>query len=158
MGVDGVSSWQFAVIDKHYPWHQTDERRDRYDFTVILHQVRDPLAVLASMQVLRRPDWTFIARHLELPKGDLARRITFYLEWMAICDRQAHYCYRVEDLPTEWPQLHQLCGGQAQWTPAAAAIQHTYNHRRHAPLTWEKVLASPRGAEVFAKARLYGYD
>ncbi len=157
LGADGVSSWQFAVHDDRYPWHKAGERRDQHDFAVILHQVRDPLAVLASMQVLRQPDWTFISRHLELPQGDLARRINFYLDWTAICDRQAHYRYRVEDLPTEWPQLHQLCGGKAEWTQAASAIPATYNHRRHGSLTWKDILVIPRGKEVAAQASLYGY-
>ena len=157
VGTDGVSSWLFAVLDRHYPWHQRGELRQDYNFKVILHQVRDPLKVLASMAVLRRPDWTFIGRHLNLPPGSLARRISFYLQWTQICDRQAHYRYRVEDFQMEWPHLHRLCGGTAQWTGAAQTAPTHYNRRRHSDLTWDQILATPGGADVAAKAQTYGY-
>ena len=158
LGTDGVSSWLFAVEDHRYPWHPPGELRQNYGFEVILHQVRDPLRVLASMTVLRRPDWTFIGRHLALPKMPLERRIGFYLHWTELCDRQAHYRYRVEDIAVEWPRLHQFCGGIAAWTGEAQGISKTYNRRRHQDLTWTQVLATPGGREVAAKAQAYGYE
>ena len=158
LGTDGVSSWLFAVTDHRYPWHKRGELRQNYNFQVILHQVRDPLKVLASMAVLRRPDWTFIRRHLELPPGSLQRRIAFYLGWTELCDRQAHYRYRLEDIETEWPRLHQLCGGSPHWTGRAETTSKTYNRRRHQDLAWSQILALPGGTAVAARARTYGYE
>lgn len=158
---DGCVSWQWAVEDIHgYPWHPPGELRPKR-FRMVLHQTRNPLAVIASLEVLRSPDWMFVARHLpNLPSEDLPRRCAFWLAWTSLADRCSVMRYRVEDLREQWPYINAALGkGHRELTAAARALPPTVNSRPHRGLRWADILALRGiGERVALRAQRYGYQ
>jgi hypothetical protein len=155
---DGISAWQWCVFDDEYPWML--QRRRNYAISTVLHQVRNPLKVIASLSVLRDVDWAFISKHVNMDYccDDLERRCTFWLEWTQMADMQAKFRYRVEDIEKEWPRIFRVAGGWQNWTPAAESQPRDYNTRKHEGLTWPELLQSDLGEQVAKRAMLYGYE
>jgi len=113
-GADGVSSWPYAVDDDFLNsvlgWKQ---RGDISQYDIVLHQVRDPLNSIRS--VAPEPEWTkiFRKRHLSFFDHDnpLASGLRSWTGWHELCDKIAHWTYKIEDLsnPDIWKKFKELC-------------------------------------------------
>jgi hypothetical protein len=151
----GISAWQWAVYADEYPW-MTDLKRD-CTITTTLHQVRNPLQVIASLGVLKAKDWGWIEDIIgDLPLEDLEGRCVFWLDWTHRCDQIADYRYRVEDFEQGWPELHKRTGGIKEWQ--AGHVSRRTNTRPHMDISWDDIARCDCGGRVIRRAREYGYE
>jgi hypothetical protein len=135
----------------------------------VLHQTREPLAVIASF-VGRRffsadPErdvfLRFARRHVELSGDDLRDAMRWYSEWNERCEQYATMRYRVEDIDARLEEIVATIGvdvtGQQQ-LDALATVRRDINRRAGAvPLTWADLPAGPDRDRLDAVARRYGY-
>ena len=113
-GKDGISCWPYAVddpiLDDYGSWKQ---RGSLTQYDVILHQVREPLVSIRSVEP--EPEWTkrFRERHLPDFKHDnpLVQGMRAWTGWNELCDKISDWTYRVEDLPNDrtWDRFKKLC-------------------------------------------------
>src|SRR6188472_3358246 len=84
VGKDGAASWKHIVSGTfvYVGKNRTQEIRDE-NFTPILHQVRHPLKVIASMQTFSPSTWGFMAQFisLDLKTPVIARAMQGWVEW-----------------------------------------------------------------------------
>jgi hypothetical protein len=96
MGRDGIASWYMAVDASHSPFGPT---RRGTDFRHVFHQVRHPLAVIASAVTLKEESWRFVCEHapIEIDEPPTLRAAKYWYYWNLEAERIAHWRYRVED-------------------------------------------------------------
>jgi hypothetical protein len=124
MGAHGMASWFMAVDDPEPP---SGPSAQSYEFDVVIHQVRHPLRVIASVAqfILRdgRRAPGFIERNLpelNLSKTEEAgldhrqqlilKAARYWYHWNRIAERKADVTVRLEDLEKELPALCALVG------------------------------------------------
>ena len=124
IGADGVASWFMAADDPNPP---SGPSVLNYQFDVIIHQVRHPLKVIASMAqfVLRHGKRApgYIERHV--PKAKLGsdeekhfnprqqlilRASRYWYYWNLLAEAKADMTIKVEDLKVDLPRLCDIVG------------------------------------------------
>lgn len=145
----GTVDWTYPVKAEKYPHPE-----------VVLHQVREPLATIASMQTLQRDSWNCISKNSRVVSGwPLLRRCAkVWLYWNLKTESLASWSYRIEDLPNVWAEWCERLGVQGEYGQVAH-LPHTIHAREHGPVTWADVeKATPLAGEIKDLARRYGYD
>ena len=158
LGKDGaVCSFYCFKTDK-YPVKTHPVPRPHFD--VILHQIREPLKTIASIQTGRSWKWTCRL----LPVGEDAPLLTrCCYNWLVFNEEaecQAALTYRIEALEEAWPEIQQLLGFTYNYTKAVTGISKKTNARKHGAVTWEDVrtFAPLIYCDIREAARRYGYE
>jgi hypothetical protein len=99
LGVDGVASWYMAVDTNEVPFGPALRG---CEFEHIHHQLRHPLAVIASASTFKRQTWEFICAHIPVSLREPLplRCAKYWYYWNLEAEKVAHWRYRVEDLST----------------------------------------------------------
>jgi hypothetical protein len=164
-GLDGISDWHLAVNDEKY------EKIEkfygcRFDFEIVLHQIRNPLSVISSAQTLNATpevgSWYYIAKHIPcISQNDhvLVKAMKYWVFWNMFAERRAKYTYRIEDIDIELDKIAKLIG-VALDTKCLETIPRNINTRGHSMVTWEQLreLDSAMCDEVIAYAKEKGYE
>ena len=158
MGKDGAVSSVWCAPFPPYPsWHQQGPR-PRFD--VVLHQVREPLATIASVTTGGAEGWRFNARWIpiDLDWHVVKRAAHYWYWWNRRAEDQAVMTYRVENLEARWPELMDAIGWLDVPYTGGDVLKDT-NSRRHVSLTWDDVsVAAPEMVgRVRRMAERYGY-
>jgi hypothetical protein len=97
LGRDGISSWTMAIATEKRPFGPPSSQ---VSFEQVFHQVRDPIAAIASCMTFNRESWDFISRHIRFPPNAplLVMAARYWLEWNERAEQVATWRYRVEDL------------------------------------------------------------
>ena len=159
MGASGSSSWMHVVDGPPYPWGDKFRKR-AFKFEHIFHQVRHPLRVIASLDTIMKPSWKFIAQNIKLPEGSLRRRMKFWVTWNKLCEKQATFRYRIEDINNELPKICKLLGIKQQEAPPIDKKVNTRKHvAKYAVPTWESLRKAnaPLAAQIAEMSKRYGY-
>jgi hypothetical protein len=108
MGRDGIASWSMAVDAERPPWGVP---RSAYDFANVFHQVRHPLAAIASCTTFKDESWRFIREHVGCTDECLLLRAAkYWLLWNERAEAGATWRYRIEDLPLVFPEFCERLG------------------------------------------------
>jgi len=147
MGEDGMASWTAtygyrqpsSIITKapHLLKHE--------DFAV-LHQVREPLAAIASIQTFGPMSWVFASnREPHIRDGDslLLRAMTYWCYWNQMAEARARLTYQVEQLDPD----------------NAFGLGMAVNARPHRSVSWHDLVAenTELTAQIRAISARYGY-
>ena len=154
-GKDGAVSSHWAVDDVLYPTYHQQGPRPQFD--VILHQVREPLATIASLTTSRADSWLWNVRHvsIELLWSTLRIAADYWLQWNRIAEEQAILTYRVENMAGAWPRICEALSLDAQFPEG---ISTSINSRQHQQVSWQNIHEiTPRYGEIVQMARRYGY-
>jgi hypothetical protein len=128
-------------------------------YTQIFHQVRDPLRVIASSLTCKDENFDLVFRFLRTDgsgRSPLARATLCWLAYTSWADTQASWRYRIEDLPTLWPEL---CLKLNLPPVPLPGVSVRTNHRPHESVTWEELADADADLAAAARARAqeYGY-
>jgi hypothetical protein len=106
LGRDGISSWTMAVAAESRPYGPPSSE---VSFQHIFHQVREPLATIASCMTFNNESWDFICRHVECPRRAplLIKAATYWLLWNKKAEEIATWRYRIEDFQDGI--AHEIC-------------------------------------------------
>jgi hypothetical protein len=176
MGKDGIASWYMAVNDPDPPFGPS---ACNYQFDFVIHQVRDPLKVIASVAqfILRdRLSRDYIERNatairlthveLSLPRRDrlLLQAARYWYYWNLIGEQRASLTVQVEQLTASLGRLCEFLG--VSYRPDVAELVSKNIHGRclytdeaYWEIEWNDIARID--AEVCKKikelARKYGY-
>lgn len=177
MGEDGIASWYMAVDDPYPPYGPGGYQ---YSFDYIIHQVRHPLKVIASVaQFILRVDANsrqYIERNCaetrltdkQMQLGDGERLVLqsalYWYYWNQLAESKADITLQVEKLTSNLPRLCQEIGVEYR-SDDLDKIPNTVNERqnyiRETPwvLSWEdiKQLDEKLYVNIFEQAKRYGY-
>jgi len=146
-GRDGIASW-----------HLTYEREFPHP---VVHQVRDPLAVIASLFTIGAVSWTEIASVIPVRTEDplLLRAMRTWYHWNIMARQKAAFSYRVENIAAAFPVLCRMGGFSAAFKPDFATSKQL-NSRGHAKVTWDELEHADAGLanQIKGAAKGYGYD
>lgn len=93
---DGIISW-YMTVDGVPPFNLP--KRSSYIFNIIIHQVRNPLKVIASAQTFHVESWKYIYAHIpEINKNDslLIKSAKYWYYWNLLAEKRSMYTYRIE--------------------------------------------------------------
>ena len=148
MGPDGMSSWAQAY--------------DTKDFEVVLHQVRNPLPVIASCTTFLESTWDIaLSREPRIAKTDslILRGMKYWLYWNRHAESVAKMTYRVEAIPLD--RIMRLLGRPYDGAfPDVPKDKNTRRGRLAYPEVTVDVLRatdSLLAEKILAQARRYGY-
>jgi hypothetical protein len=112
IGRDGIASWCMAVDADRAPWGVP---RSAYEFTNVFHQVRHPLAAIASCTTFKDESWRFIRESVGCTPDEsvLLRAAQYWLLWNERAEAGATWRYRIEDLPIVFPEFCERLGVEA---------------------------------------------
>jgi len=179
MGADGMSSWFMAADDPEPP---SGPSALDYEFDVVIHQVRHPLKVIASMAqfILREgkrapayiqqnaPETQLGAdeRHYIDPKHQLILKASrYWYHWNLLAEAKADATVKIEDLNLQLPHLCDLVGidyglGNLEDIPEDINARHL--HIRDEPwiVDWEEIksLDTNLYEKIRDLAASYGYE
>lgn len=142
-GPGGTSDWHLA--DRPFPGE-------------VLHQVRCPKDVIASLETIGERSWRYMRARLGMTAAGrgLEERCRLWLGWTALADEGCDMRYRVEDVSEMWPRIMDYVPTLEPWKGSRLSTE--VNSRRHAPLSWRELSQSEAGRLVIGKARVYGYE
>lgn len=164
-GRDGTASWKHITtgtftIRKRW-------RRPRHTFIdgsgfdTVLHQVRHPLKVVASMQTFSDATWRYMALHtsLNLDQPPLERAMRAYVQWNALIEPRACWRFQVERLAEQFDQLCLHVGVEPRPLPQLPAAARDSRTSRFQPVTWNDLRAvDPDWADRLRHTAIrYGY-
>lgn len=164
VGRDGCVSWKHASRGVfEYIGKGRATRVDDPGFDVVIHQVRDPLKVIASMQTFSLSSWYYMAKSVELhlTEPTLLTAMRAWVGWNALIEPRAGWRFRIEDLDSVFPELCRRVGVDRAVTevPALRGSQRDSRTHRYQTLTWADLeRASPDWSRrVRDMAERYGY-
>jgi hypothetical protein len=176
MGKDGIASWYMAVNDPGPPFGPSSEG---YEFDLIIHQVRYPLEVIASVAqfVLQDPySRDYIERNapqtrLSLEEMALSPKAQSFLQaarywyfWNLLAQKKADITIQVENLPARLESLCRLL--EIIYRPEAADLisktthgRYLYTNAAYWVITWEDIerLDAELCRKIKDLATTYGY-
>jgi hypothetical protein len=148
----GAVGWPFVI----------PPNRERYRWGVVMHQVRHPLGVIASMATHVASLMNTVASHLGgLPADRLHASMLYWIQWNELIERETDLIYRVEDL---WPHgpadlMIRSCLPTMEMGAAPQKLTRALNHREHAPVEWADLERKDQRASryIYLMAHKYGY-
>jgi hypothetical protein len=135
MGKKGSVSWLMCIDDRNLPWRR--HSRYGYQFTTILHQVRDPLKTIASIVYTEREEaFDFYSKHVSQIQPDdskLEKAVKYWIFWNKKAESIASWRYKIEDLEDIWDEFC-LRIGQEIDKQILLSIPKDANHRPSKPI------------------------
>ena len=137
------------------------------DYNVILHQVRNPLNVIASCTKMRIRNPRVITHLAEISGSKLTNEqrrnkvLRYMVTWLGFVKWVDSICawkYRVEDMSDVFPRLCKEFG--LSTTTPLPPIPNNINHLQHRTLTYANLrsLDSNLAEQIYTKACEYGYE
>ena len=169
MGAAGTSSWMFAAVADAVPYTTDGTTSLDLDFERVIHVVRSPEKVIASMAFTSLPDsksTNFMSRYIRLDTsvGVIEQAVQTWLGWnKLISARRPDARIKVEEAMQVLPDLL-LRWGLLKDPPKLESVKpppSDYNKRPHRPLTWREIAEQiPAGlfGEAVEYAREIGYE
>tara|TARA_R110002020_G_scaffold268819_3_gene484107 strand:- start:46264 stop:46920 length:657 start_codon:yes stop_codon:yes gene_type:complete len=119
----------------------------RYDYDVVVHQIREPIATISSFFALHGSTKKFFRQWLKPYRskkeltGDLQMFMFFWLEWNRVAEKYSQYSYCVEDLDAIRFDLSQALGLSTTLETVNLVSKKT-NSRKHRTLTAKDFIAA----------------
>ncbi|MBW2170715.1 MAG: hypothetical protein JRF69_01840 [Deltaproteobacteria bacterium] len=177
MGRDGAASWFMAVDDRNPPFGPSTAG---YKFDFVLHVVRNPLKVIASVAqfILQKgaPSPEYIERHapetrlsfeertLEPKQQFILRAARYWYHWNLLAEAKADQTFQVEQLASALPGLCDHLGveyrpGQADKVPKDTNARWHYLREEPWVVNWADIEALDPSLcnEIRHLAASYGY-
>jgi hypothetical protein len=128
---------------------------------VVLHQVRQPIKVIANITIARESSWRRISQYIDLIRKPILRRaLQVWIDWNKLNEAKARWTYRIEDIDQAWPKICDEIG-IPHCPKALEGIPRNQHTRvgRYEPTTWEALMKlDPERVEIARDmARRYGY-
>ena len=176
MGKDGIASWYMAVDDPNPPFGPSAAG---YEFDFVLHQVRHPLKVIASVAQFvledplsrdyierNAPQTRLLAAECSMPRKEqsLLQASRYWYYWNRLAHAKANMRVQVENLIASLAEICSRLG--ISYTPKVADEVSTSTHGRYLYLneaywviTWEDIETLDRELcqKILDLATTYGY-
>lgn len=126
----------------------------------IVHQVRNPLKVISSMQTANEYSWQFISNFIKTGKYDsiIKKCMKYWYYWNLLSEKKAQYRYKVEEIQKSFKKLCEI-GDFSLDSEYKYGISRKTNTREHSELTMRDLyLKDPfLTRKIIRMAKRYGY-
>ena len=157
-GIDGITSWILAVSDDHPPFGPS---RNEFQFDTIIHQVRNPLDVIASVQTFTPESWEYIKKHIPIHENDslLVCAMKYWYYWNILAEQGSQFTYRIEDIDSALPRILDVAHAGIFHPESLQNVPKNINTREHGIITLDDLkTADPILFEqIIFLAEKYGY-
>ncbi len=162
VGADGCVSWKHATTGVfEYIGKGRSTLIEDPGFDTVIHQVRDPLKVIASMQTFSLSSWYYMARSVELRLTDPSLLIAMraWVAWNELIETRADWRFRVEELDVVFPDLCRRLRIPESRLPALPVGRRDSRSHRYQALKWSDLesVSSEWSLRVRGMAERYGY-
>lgn len=162
VGKDGAASWKHIVSGEFvYIGKNREAEIDSTGFTRILHQVRHPLKVIASMQTFSDSTWAYMAKFIELDAGlcPIRRSMQAWVRWNEFIEPKADWRFQIEELKDVFPEFCKHAGIPTVEMPKVPERAKDSRTKRYNPLTLADLAKKDArlALEVEALANRYNY-
>lgn len=157
---DGISSWYLVSDSKQVPLGPS------YYFLrninkLVIHQVREPLAAISSMQATGGPSWEFISNEIPIDimnDSKVLKAMKYYYYWNLKAEKIAGYTVKVEHFDSQIREIFNKEGVEISKTPNVNE-QKKVNTRKHVKLNKNDLLSENQelALKIFKLAEKYGY-
>ena len=161
LGRDGIVSASLVPDTNKVPWGPSFREVPEMP---IVHQVREPLATIASTTTGHPKSWLFMQKHTSMKQDDstLLKAMKFWYEWNLMAEEKACFTYRIEDIEEVFPRL--LATGGFPTTnydkDIFKVVSKKVNSRPHKTYTWEDLEKEDKklASKIMLLAERYGYE
>jgi hypothetical protein len=133
--------------------------RDHY--SLILHQLRSPMEVIASAQTLTKGSIVYIDNKIGIRQYDdrILQAARYWVEWNKAAYRICDFSYRIEDLRRRLPEICDLVGVRRSIRGYEDLLARRTNSRPHPPVSVNHI--KERDMELYRDlvetAQAFGY-
>lgn len=110
----GISSWCLVPATSARCWGPSSRELNGLGIPLV-HQVRHPIDVIASVSTAGEYSWKFIEKFIPIKSNDsiLLKCMKYWYHWNVLAESQAEFTYRVDAMEAALPRLFQLGGFDA---------------------------------------------
>ena len=151
-----------GAVGGDYAWRQT-----KYEYILTLQQVRNPIDVISSLQVVGKLTWVALQNGYlptddewrPLDEKDPVRGMKLWLYWNRLSERLSSYSYRVENMAECWYDILELIGLPTDLAFPYHVCTNTNQHIKRHVYSWSELYYADRNLckEVMELAKHYGY-
>lgn len=160
LGEDGIASWCLVPDTYLSIYGPSFLKLKRYRMPVV-HQVRHPLKVIASMQTANKYSWQFISNFIKIGRFDstIKKCMKYWYYWNLLSEKKAQYRYKVEEIQQSFTKLCEI-GDFSLDAECKYDVSKSTNTREHSELTVNDLyLRAPLlTRKIIRMARRYGYN
>lgn len=157
---DGIVSWPLAAATLESPLGPSPAKILTVA-SVVLHQVREPLAAIRSIQTLSATSWAFICETTPCRPDDalLLRSAKYWLHWNRMSEAVASRTYRLESIRDELPSMYAALGRPPVRLDVDAVPRANARPSVGGPVGWDDLrrASATLADEIAALAVRYGY-
>lgn len=162
-GCHGTVSWKHIVSGTFvYIGKKRVTEIDSTGFTTIIHQVRHPLKVIASMQTFSDSTWHYMAEFIELDlkRPPVVRAMQAWTGWNALIESKADWRFQIEQIKECFPELCRHVGLTTREFPEIPFAVRDSRTERYEPLELRDLITADPGLseQIETLAERYGYD
>ena len=139
LGLNGISSWCLVPYTDLRVWGPSWKEIKSFD-NVVVHQVREPLKTISSLQTFEEISWDFIGKFINFNRRDsrTLRAMKYWYFWNKLAEKKAVITYKVEDFNSVFFKLCNMVRFNVDKKSAenVMATEKKANRRKHVYLTW----------------------
>lgn len=157
VGKDGAASWKHTAAGTFvYIGKSRETVIDTSGFTRVLHQVRHPLKVIASMQTFSDSSWAYMAKSiaLKVEADPIMKGMQAWVGWNQLAGQQACWRFQIEQLKDRFPEFCHHAGLPERPLPEVPPAAKDSRTDRYSPSTgkiWSR--PTPSWPRSFAPSR-----
>jgi len=157
IGNDGVACW-YSVFNSNKPPVSFFLPNYKETEFIKIHQVRNPIDVIASAHTLMPHSWEYVRRSIPINENDnlLLTCMKYWYYWNVEAEKNSIFTYKIEDIRTKISDILPLIGKNPQDFKFNSVGS---NSRKHQDLTWEDLYSenSELADLIKSLAAKYGY-
>ena len=129
----------------------------------IMHQVRNPLHVISSMQTASQVSWIFISKFIPIIENDslTLKCMKYWYYWNILAEEKAVYIYRIENIENEIEKIFEIgkFGAPKNTKEILNNISKEINKRQYFRLKWNDLMKIDKNLtnDILSLAKKYGY-
>lgn len=161
----GIASWALVPDTYTRVWGPSYNLVRHLEMPIV-HQVRNPLAVISSAMTVfsDQRTWNFIGKFIPINENDslILRSMKYWYFWNLLAEKKAIHSYRVENIENELETLLEI--GRFKTTGDKEGVlrilSKKIHSRKHTELCWDDLKKTDEVLtnKILNLSRRYGYD
>ena len=138
LGVNGISSWYLSSEQKKVPFGPSLNEVSYLPFPIV-HQVREPLQSISSIQSIGKLSWDFIKKEVPINDSDsgILKSMKYWYFWNIKSENKSIFTYRIESLDESIFELCRMAKIDIASSKLNMQLNKKINSRKHKHLTWD---------------------
>lgn len=165
MGEHGMVAWWLVSDLKRAPWGPSYYELKEFGMPII-HQVREPLSAISSIQTFNESSWNFLAGQIpiDMEKDSIVlKSMKYWYYWNKKAEERAQMTYKVEEIDKYFPVILKLgkFSKKVEDFPGVSKTTNSRKHsRKHVRLTWDDLEREDKSLTLKIRelGTSYGYN